>query len=128
MNIIIKYIYNYMIHLAVVGGRDYADYDNFKRIITEYVGEIGTPSTIISGGAKGVDTMAKLWTKENNIELIEFKPDWATHGKAAGILRNTDIIEASSHVLALPTKKSIGTHDSIRKAKSLNKILKVVNV
>jgi hypothetical protein len=117
-----------MIRLAIVGGRDYTNYNNFKKIVDTYIEEIGIPTEIISGGAKGIDTMAAVWANENNIPIIEFKPDWATYGKKAGILRNTDIINESTHVLALPTKKSIGTHDSIRKAKDLNKILKVIDV
>ena len=115
--------------LAIVGGRDYADYENFKKIITDYCIELGQqPTYIISGGAKGVDTMAETYAKENNIPTIIFKPDWNKHGKKAGILRNTDIIEAATHVLALPTSKSIGTYDSIKKAQNLNKILKVIKV
>ncbi len=117
-----------MIKLAIVGGRDYTDYEHFKTIVDDYVEEIGMPNEIISGGAIGVDTMASLWANEHNITITELKPDWNKFGKRAGILRNTDIISASTHVLALPTKKSIGTHDSINKAKNLNKILKIVNV
>ena len=117
-----------MIKLAIVGGRDYDDYDNFKKIVDEYVKDIGAISEIVSGGAAGVDKMAERYASENKIPITVFKPDWNKHGKKAGILRNTDIIEASTHVIALPTSKSIGTHDSIRKAKQLNKNLKVVQV
>jgi len=118
-----------MIKLAIVGGRDYTDYENFKKIVKEYCDEIGQlPNFIVSGGAKGVDTMAEQFAKENNIQTIIFKPDWKTLGRKAGIMRNTDIIEASTHVLALPTSKSIGTYDSINKAKQMDKILKVIKV
>lgn len=115
--------------LAIVGGRDYTDYTNFKQIVDDYCKELNQkPEFIISGGAKGVDSMVETYARENSIQTIIFKPDWNIHGRKAGILRNTDIIEAATHVLALPTSKSIGTHDSINKAKKLNKILKVVNV
>ena len=114
--------------LAIVGGRDYKDYDKFKRVVDNFIEEYGTPSEIVSGGASGVDTMAVLYARENGIILTEFKPDWTKYGKKAGILRNTDIVEGSTHVLALPTEKSVGTYDSINKAKKLDKILKVVHV
>ncbi|QKF94542.1 DUF2493 protein [Fadolivirus algeromassiliense] len=117
-----------MIKLGIVGGRDYNDYNNFKKIVDNYIEEIGQPSEIISGGASGVDTMAEKYAIENNIPMTIFKPEWERHGKAAGIIRNTDIVNASTHILALPSKKSIGTYDSINKAKKLNKILKVTNV
>jgi len=118
-----------MFKLAIVGGRDYKDYDNFKKITDAYIKKIGMPpSVIISGGASGVDTMAEKYAKENKIETIILKPDWNKLGKAAGIIRNTDIINEATHVLALPTNKSVGTYDSIDKAKKLNKELEIVQV
>lgn len=117
-----------MISLAIVGGRDYKDYINFEQLVDEYIKEIGIPQQIVSGGASGVDSMAEIYAKKHNIPTLIFKPDWKQHGKKAGILRNIDIIDASTHVLALPTSKSIGTYDSINRAKKLNKVLKVVNV
>jgi YspA, cpYpsA-related SLOG family len=114
--------------LAIVGGRDYNDYINFKILVDAHIKEIGLPEQIVSGGAKGVDSMAKRYADENNIPIIEYIPDWNKHGKKAGILRNTDIIEASTHVLAFPCQNSKGTHDSINKATKLNKDLKVINV
>jgi len=117
-----------MIKLGIVGGRDYNDYENFKKLVDEYIDSIGQPSEIISGGALGVDTMAEKYANDHSIAMTIFKPDWNHYGKSAGIRRNTDIINQSTHILALPTKKSVGTHDSIRKAEKANRILKVINV
>ena len=117
-----------MIKLAIIGGRDYVDYENFKKIVINHVGELGRVGVIISGGAIGVDTMAERFALENDIPTKIFKPNWTLHGRKAGILRNTDIINESTHVLALPTVNSVGTHDSIKKAIKFSKILKVVNV
>lgn len=118
-----------MIDLAIVGCRSYSDYETFKIIINNYIDEIGAkPDTIISGGAKGIDSMAEKYAKENNIPVNIFHADWDKYGKIAGILRNTDIIKSSTHVIALPSKKSVGTYDSINKAKKANKILKIVNI
>lgn len=118
-----------MIKLAIVGGRDYTHYENFKKIVNQYISEIGTPVEIISGAAKGVDTLAAMYAKEHNIPMKEFPPevdkyDFATACK----LRNTQIIERATHVLALPSIRSTGTYDSIRKANRMSKELKVVTV
>jgi hypothetical protein len=117
------------IKLGIVGYRKFNDYKKFKQLVDDYIKEIGIPVLIVSGGAKGVDTMAEQYAKEHNIQTQIFLPDWDTYGKKAGIMRNTDIVNASTHILALPdAKKSIGTFDSINKAKILKKNLKVVNI
>lgn len=118
-----------MINLAIVGCRSYDDYKTFKTILDDFIDEIGSkPDTIISGGAKGIDSMAEKYAKDNNIPVNIFYPDWDKYGRVAGILRNTNIINSSTHVIALPSKKSVGTYDSINKAKKANKILKIVNI
>src|SRR3989304_258994 len=99
-------------NLAIVGYRFFSDYDKFKEIVDQYVIENGWPNTIVSGGAAGVDTMAEKYAQENNIPTNIYKPDWKTLGKKAGIIRNTDIANNSTHILALPSKKSIGTIDT----------------
>jgi len=119
------------VKLAIVGGRDYTNYKEFKDILRLYIKEKlmdKNPDVIISGGAKGVDTMARNYANENNIKLNEFIPEWNTKGRNAGLDRNTDIINESTHVLALPTPSSIGTYDSINKATKCKKILTVIKV
>jgi len=114
--------------LGIVGYRKFTDYKKFSKIVDEYVKEIGQPILIVSGGAKGVDTMAEEYAKKHNILTQIFYPDWDKYKKGAGLMRNTDIIKASTHVLAFPSKKSVGTIDSINKAKILQRNLKIVDV
>ena len=76
---------------------------------------------IVSGGAKGADTLAEKFALENHLEMIVFKPDWKKFGKRAGFLRNTIIIENATIVFAFWDGKSNGTKDSIDKAEKLNK-------
>lgn len=45
--------------LAIVGYRYCEDYKMLERIINDWVKENGTPECIVSGGCKGVDTMAR---------------------------------------------------------------------
>ena len=82
---------------------------------------------VISGGAKGADQLAERYAKENGIKLTVIKADW-TKGKEAGPLRNQQIIEAAEQVLALWDGQSKGTADTIRRAKKLQKPLRVVRV
>jgi hypothetical protein len=79
---------------------------------------------LVSGGAKGADTLGERYAKEHNIETKIFLPDWEKYGKKAGFLRNTDIINEAELIIAFWDGQSKGTKDSIDKAfKSEKKLL-----
>ena len=113
--------------LSIIGSRSFNDYEIAKHVI-ESVAEVNSfnISEIISGGAKGADTLGKQYAMMHGIPFVEYKPDWSI-GKHAGLLRNTLIIENSDIVVAFWDGKSKGTVDGIKKAKKLNKILYVFN-
>jgi hypothetical protein len=54
-----------------------------------------------------------------------FPADWDKHGKAAGFLRNTTIIENADWVVAFWDGTSRGTSDSIKKAHAAGKPISV---
>jgi len=92
-----------MFKLAIVGSRDYCDYDNFKIHVDQYITSIGIIlEEIVSGGAKGADSLAERYAKEHGIKMVIYEPDWESYGKKAGIMRNTDIINHATHVIAFP--------------------------
>jgi len=62
-----------------------------KKLIEEAVKQY-KPTLIIEGGAMGADHIAGLIAKEKNIPLKEFFPDWMSHGKAAGPIRNKQML------------------------------------
>ncbi len=114
--------------LAIVGYRKFTDWKIFKDTLKEYVVRYGMPSRVVSGGALGADAMAEKWAKRHGIPLMILKPDWKKYGKAAGILRNTDIVDACTHVVAFPSPKGKGTQDFIRKAIAGRKAIMIKNV
>jgi hypothetical protein len=112
--------------LAIVGYRGFNDYDRFKRELVLFIEEYGEPLEIISGGAKGADSLAERYAREENLPVIVLKADWKSHGRRAGVLRNTDIIARATHALAFPSKNGKGTQDSTRKARQLKKPVKEI--
>ena len=112
--------------LGIVGSRS-INLAKARNILDETIKK-DKVTTIISGGARGVDTVAKDFAIDNNIGLIEFLPDYKSYGRYAPIRRNTDIINNSDYILALWDGNSKGTQDSIKKAKNLNKIVKVIRL
>lgn len=112
--------------LAIVGARTFNDTALFESTMKEYVSKHGLPSVVVSGGARGADELGKCWADAQGIPTLILKPDWKKHGKAAGVLRNTDIVNACTHMIAFPSKTGKGTQDSIRKAKAQNIELLVI--
>lgn len=100
---------------AVVGSRDFDDYDLLKSELSKF--EI---TKIISGGAKGADSLAERYAAENNIPTEIYKPDWSI-GKHAGIMRNKTIVDNSDRVIAFWDGSSKGTLSSINHAKKNGK-------
>jgi|SRR6056297_635790 len=103
-------------NLAVVGSRHYTDYASFCKILNSWIDKNGIPDTIVSGGAKGADALAKRFAKEKNITLVEYEADWERYGKSAGPRRNTLIVNAATHMIAFPSHTGRGTQNSIKKA------------
>lgn len=64
---------------------------------------------IISGGAAGVDTCARLYAEAHHIKLTEILPDYRRYRRGAPFQRNLAIIEAADLVLAFWDGKSKGT-------------------
>jgi len=82
-------------------------------------------SEIVSGGAKGVDTVAKEYAIKTNLKLTEFLPDYDKYGRSAPLKRNIKIIEYADIVLAFWDGKSRGTKFVIENCKRLNVPVKV---
>jgi hypothetical protein len=105
--------------VGIIGSRNFDDYDLLEESILEIV-KLEDIDAIISGGARGADTLAeKFAVKHNKIKVI-FKPNWIRYRSQAGFLRNTDIVETSDILIAFWDGKSSGTKDSISKAEKRN--------
>ena len=111
--------------LAVVGSRTFNDYELLKSKL-DIIHKRRKITCIVSGGAKGADSLSERWAKENNIETLIFIPEWEKYGKKAGYLRNDDIIKNSDAVVAFWDEISKGTSHSINLAKKYDKPCLVV--
>ena len=108
--------------LAIVGGRDFKCYEVLTTWANSIFYMLSTDSKIVvSGGATGADSLAKKYTDEHIVEYKEFPADWDAYGKAAGFIRNQQIVDECDMVLAFWDGKSKGTQDTINKAKKAKK-------
>jgi len=109
--------------IIIAGSREFNDYKLFKRICDR---EIKQSDTIVSGCARGADTLAIHYAKERKLNLLKFYADWDKYGKRAGYLRNIKMAENSDCLIAFWDGKSKGTEHMINIAHDLK--LKVMVV
>ncbi len=71
------------------------------------------PDIIVSGGARGADTLAKEYAMKNNIPLVEYMPEYSKYGRKAPLLRNLQIVDNCDFLLAFWDGSSRGTKFTI---------------
>lgn len=100
--------------VAVIGSRGIENVN-----IGEYIPKETTE--IVSGGARGVDTIAREYAQQHNLKLTEFLPKYDKFGRSAPLKRNIQIIEYADLVLAFWDGSSRGTKYVIDHCKHLGK-------
>lgn len=81
--------------------------------------------TIIEGGAQGADDRAASYARLEVVdtEHEQYPADWAKHGKAAGPIRNQQMLDEGKPDVVWafvdkPLSESRGTADMVRRAKA----------
>lgn len=108
---------------CITGGRDYTNRDYmFLKLddIYSYYKLMGIPIAIMSGCARGADTLALEWAYDRNVATREYPADWKKHGKRAGPLRNLEMLKAGFDVL-LAFPGGTGTAHMVNISKAANK-------
>lgn len=115
--------------IAIVGSRNFDNYEFFKDFINEYLDENPDVAVhFVSGGAVGTDSMAEKYAQEERIPIQIFYPDWETYGRRAGRIRNQDIVDSADELIAFWDGISPGTKTSIAFAKKKGIPYKVVKI
>lgn len=73
-------------------------------------------SKLIHGKAPYTDTIAGEWAKARGIEVEEYPADWTLHGKAAGPIRNAEMLAFGKPDLVVAFSGNRGTADMVAKA------------
>lgn len=68
---------------------------------------------IISGTAKGADTLGERYAEEKSYEVWRYPADWNTYGKKAGYIRNEKMAQVADALVAFWDGKSRGTKHMI---------------
>jgi hypothetical protein len=109
--------------VCIIGSRSLKNYELLKERCDYFLSN-SYGYTIISGGAAGTDKLAERYAAERKLPMDIYRADWQTHGRKAGMMRNIEMLNACTHVIAFWDGKSPGTANMIEVAKY--KFLKVV--
>ncbi len=109
--------------LIVAGSREFNDYNLLKKSIQENFLRYEVEE-IVSGTARGADTLGEQFAKEYNIQVKQFPANWDLYGKSAGYRRNAEMADYADALIAFWNGESKGTMHMINLAKEKN--LKVV--
>jgi len=111
--------------LAIIGSRTFNDYNLLVSTLEQYKPKI---TLVVSGAAKGADSLGEKWAIKNNIKTLIFPADWEKYGKRAGFIRNEDIIKNCDCVIAFWDRISKGTAKSLSLCEKYNKPYKIINI
>ena len=106
--------------LAVIGSRSFCNYAWLEQCLLRSF-RLADIEAVISGGARGADSLAARFACQYGLRLITIRADWETHGRKAGPIRNSEIVAQADALAAFWDGSSAGTRDSINKARAAGK-------
>jgi hypothetical protein len=92
--------------LLVFGDRNWKSYLPIEREIKRR-----DPDVVIEGEAPGADSLARLVCESHDIAVVKFPADWRKYGRAAGPIRNRQMLDEGK------PDEAIGFHANIAKSK-----------
>lgn len=100
--------------LVVTGGRDYCETARIFNALDELHARKPI-SLLIEGEARGLDQRARTWAQRRGIPVEPYPAQWEMYGKAAGGIRNQQMIDEGEPEFALVFPGGVGTADMRRR-------------
>ena len=107
--------------LLIVGSRSITNFD-----LTPYITK--EVDTIISGGAKGIDSLAEQYTDRNQLSKYIIRPHYDRYGRGAPLKRNEQMVDMADAVLVIWDGHSNGAKCTAEYAKKSGKPLTIIEV
>lgn len=105
--------------VIIAGNRSITDYNVVKKAI-EDSGWKDEISLVISGGARGVDTLGEIWATEEGVAWERHLPEYTMYyGKSAPIARNRKMAERADALILVWDGKSRGSKNMLEDAQEL---------
>lgn len=109
----------------IAGSRNISDPATVERAVRECG---WWPSVILSGKARGVDSLGERWAAAYGVPVSAFPADWEHLGKAAGHVRNAEMARDCDALIAVWDGTSPGTRNMIETAQAMGRRVHVHRV
>lgn len=116
-----------MNRVIVAGSRSFANYELLKKKLDKILVNLLPNVEIVSGGANGADKLGERYARERGLPVKQFLANWSK-GKGAGYMRNVDMANYATHLVAFWDGKSRGTKHMIDMARQCGLTARVVMV
>ena len=106
--------------IIVCGNKDFKDREFCLKKLKEMIPKYTNPE-IISGHASGADTFGEEFARIEGIKYSVFKAEWKRYGKAAGPIRNREMLnyamEETPVIIAFWNGTRRGTKNMVEQAR-----------
>jgi len=103
------------VKLIIAGSRTITDISLLNKIMDKL--SISNIGEVVSGKARGVDSLGEEWARAHKITIKDFPADWDTYKKSAGHIRNAQMAEYGDTLLLLWNGTSSGSASMLELAK-----------
>lgn len=100
--------------VLICGDRNWTSVESILTQIEHY-----QPSVVIEGEARGADTIAREVANHLGIPVLAFPADWETYGRAAGPIRNAQMLKEGRPDLVL------AFHENIEQSKGTKNMITI---
>lgn len=114
------------IKAIVCGGRDFNNYEAVADALS-MVAKVYNITTIVQGGARGADLLARKWAVDKGIPFEQYDAEWDKYGKTAGLIRNQQMLDESGATIVVAFPGGNGTYDMVTRARRTEGVT-IVNI
>lgn len=117
-----------MTRYLICGGRDFTDRALMDKALTSLILH-PEDALVIHGAARGADLMAGDWAREKGVPVETYpitSADWDRYGKAAGAIRNREMLEKGRPDVVLAFPGGNGTANMVRQARTASVVTIVI--
>lgn len=116
--------------ILIAGSREYDNYEEAEAVldalVKDHVGECDI--VILSGSCRGADMIGERYAEQHRFEIKRYPADWKRYGRAAGSIRNEEMVRAADMVICFWDGESRGSRSLIKSVERLGKEISVVDI